>query len=103
MNSSPLIVGLKGRPTPFLSLLETAKLDFQGLDTPAILNPMRAETVRDEDKEFQDMFKGWKANELDDETFGKFQEKWKSLYFLRHAENNFHIAAFSWEWCYVPS
>ena len=77
-----------------LNLLETAKLDFQGLDTPAILNPMRAETVRDEDKEFQDMFKGWKANELDDETFGKFQEKIREqiveqdLYMLNVCDTN---------------
>ena len=77
-----------------LNLLETAKLNFQGLDTPAILNPMRAETVRDEDKEFQDMFKGWKANELDDETFGKFQEKIREqiveqdLYMLNVCDTN---------------
>ena len=31
------------------------------------------------------------------------KEKWKNLDFSRHAENNFHIASFSWEWCYVPT
>tara|TARA_R100000664_G_C2759296_1_gene148913 strand:+ start:1719 stop:2600 length:882 start_codon:yes stop_codon:yes gene_type:complete len=77
-----------------LNLLQTSKLNFQGLETPALLNPMRAETVRDEDKEFQDMFKGWKANELDDETFGRFQEKIREqiveqdLYMLNVCDTN---------------
>ena len=31
------------------------------------------------------------------------KEKWKNLDFSHHAENNFHIASFSWDWCYVPT
>ena len=44
-------------------LVTTGNLNYSGLKTPAILNPLRAETVRAEDPEFQEMFGKWKANE----------------------------------------
>ena len=46
------------------TLVNTGEFNFDGLDTPALLNPLRAETVRDEDEEFQALFKKWKSNEL---------------------------------------
>ena len=48
-------------------LVTTGDLNYSGLKYPAILNPLRAETVRAEDPEFQEMFGKWKANELTDE------------------------------------
>ena len=60
-----------------LTLVTTGDLSYQGLSTPALLNPMRAETVREADKEFQDMFKKWKSNQLTPEEFKIFQEKIK--------------------------
>ena len=68
--------------------------DFKGLELPVLLNPMRAETVRDEDEEFQQLFKAWKANELDDETFRTFREKIREkivvqdLYMLKICDTN---------------
>ena len=58
-----------------LDLVTNGEMSFDGLQTPAILNPLRAETVREEDAEFGELFKAWKANELDDETFKTFQKK----------------------------
>ncbi len=75
-------------------LITTGNMSFRGLDTPAILNPLRAETVRDEDDEFQQMFKQWKAGELDGETFQKFREKIREqivvqdLYMLKVCDTN---------------
>jgi len=40
-----------------LDLVTNGTMDFKGIETPAILNPLRAETVRDEDEEFQKLFK----------------------------------------------
>ena len=57
-----------------LTLVTTGDLSYQGLSTPALLNPMRAETVREADKEFQDMFKKWKSNQLTPEEFKIFQQ-----------------------------
>ena len=75
-------------------LITTGNMSFKGLDTPAILNPLRAETVRDEDDEFQQMFKQWKAGELDGQTFQKFREKIREqivvqdLYMLKVCDTN---------------
>lgn len=75
-------------------LITTGNMSFRGLDTPAILNPLRAETVRDEDDEFQQMFKQWKTGELDGETFQKFREKIREqivvqdLYMLKVCDTN---------------
>ena len=75
-------------------LITTGNMSFRGLDTPAILNPLRAETVRDEDDEFQQMFKQWKAGELDGQTFQKFREKIREqivvqdLYMLKVCDTN---------------
>ena len=69
-------------------------MDFKGLDTPAILNPLRAETVRDEDEEFQTLFKAWKTNDLTDEQFKEFREKIRDqivvqdLYMLKVCDTN---------------
>jgi len=77
-----------------LDLVTTGTMDFKGLDTPAILNPMRAETVRDEDEEFQSLFKAWKSNELSDEQFELFREKIREqivvqdLYMLKVCDTN---------------
>lgn len=77
-----------------LELVTTGNISFKGLSTPAILNPLRAETVRDEDKEFQQMFKQWKAGELDGQTFEKFREKIREqivvqdLYMLKVCDTN---------------
>ena len=62
-----------------VNLVTGGKLDFRGLDVPAILNPMRAETVRDEDEDFQLLFKKWKANKISPEEFKVFQEKIREL------------------------
>jgi len=50
-------------------LVNTGEFSLDGLSTPALLNPLRAETVRDEDNEFQELFKKWKSNELSPEDF----------------------------------
>lgn len=77
-----------------LELVTDGIMDFKGLDTPAILNPLRAETVRDEDPDFQQLFKGWKSNELDGESFKVFREKIREkivvqdLYMLKVCDTN---------------
>ena len=77
-----------------LDLVTTGNFTYEGLATPAILNPLRAETVRDEDDEFQKLFKKWKANELDAEDFKVFQEKIRDqivhqdLYMLEVCDTN---------------
>jgi len=77
-----------------LTLVTTGDLSYQGLSTPALLNPMRAETVREADKEFQDMFKKWKSNQLTPEEFKIFQEKIREqivhqdLYMLQVCDTN---------------
>lgn len=77
-----------------LTLVTTGDLSYQGLATPALLNPMRAETVREADKEFQDMFKKWKSNQLTPEEFKIFQEKIREqivhqdLYMLQVCDTN---------------
>ena len=77
-----------------LDLVTTGTMEFRGLDTPAILNPLRAETVRDEDQEFQTLFNAWKSNELDDEQFKQFREKIREqivvqdLYMLKVCDTN---------------
>ena len=58
---------------------ESGELSFDGLTPPVLLNPMRAETVRDDDAVFQDQFKKWKANELTPEEFQQFQSKIREL------------------------
>ena len=75
-------------------LVTTGKLDFTGLKYPAILNPLRAETVRAEDPEFQEMFGKWKTNELTGEDMVVFQEKIREqivhqdLYMLQVCDTN---------------
>ena len=77
-----------------LELVTNGNMSFEGLETPAILNPLRAETVREEDAEFGELFKAWKSNELDDETFKTFQEKIREnivvqdLYMLKICDTN---------------
>ena len=77
-----------------LGLVTDGKFSLDGLSTPAILNPLRAETVRDEDDEFQILFKKWKANELSPEEFQIFQEKIREqivhqdLYMLEVCDTN---------------
>ena len=77
-----------------VELVTNGNMSFEGLETPAILNPLRAETVREEDTEFGELFKAWKANELDDETFKTFQEKIRDkivvqdLYMLKICDTN---------------
>ena len=77
-----------------LDLVTTGNFTSEGLSTPAILNPLRAETVRDKDDEFQELFKKWKANELDAEDFKVFQEKIRDqivhqdLYMLEVCDTN---------------
>ena len=77
-----------------LNLVTTGNFTFEGLSTPAILNPLRAETVRDEDDEFQGLFKRWKSNELTPEEFTLFQEKIREqivhqdLYMLQVCDTN---------------
>jgi|TARA_R110001583_G_scaffold79358_4_gene214378 hypothetical protein len=80
--------------TRLLDLVTTGTMDFKGLETPAILNPLRAETVRDEDEEFQNLFKAWKANKLTGEQFEVFREKIREqivvqdLYMLKVCDTN---------------
>ena len=75
-------------------LVNTGEFSFDGLSTPALLNPLRAETVRDEDDEFQVLFKKWKSNELSPEDFQVFQEKIREqivhqdLYMLQVCDTN---------------
>ena len=77
-----------------LTLVTTGDLSYQGLSTPALLNPMRAETLREADKEFQDMFKKWKSKQLTPEEFKIFQEKIREqivhqdLYMLQVCDTN---------------
>ena len=77
-----------------LNLVNTGEFSFEGLSTPALLNPLRAETVRDEDEEFQGLFKRWKSNELTPEEFTSFQEKIREqivhqdLYMLQVCDTN---------------
>ncbi len=77
-----------------LNLVTTGDFTVEGLSTPVILNPLRAETVRDEDDEFQGLFKRWKANELTPEEFTLFQEKIRDqivhqdLYMLQVCDTN---------------
>ena len=75
-------------------LVTTGNLNYSGLKTPAILNPLRAETVRAEDPEFQEMFGKWKANELTDDDMLIFKEKIREqivhqdLYMLQVCDTN---------------
>jgi len=77
-----------------LELITNGKLSYDGLSTPALLNPMRAETVRKEDLEFQDLFKKWKSNDLSPEEFQTFQERIREqivhqdLYMLQVCDTN---------------
>ena len=77
-----------------LKLVSTGEFNFDGLSTTALLNPLRAETVRDEDDEFQGLFKRWKSNELTPEEFSLFQEKIREqivhqdLYMLQVCDTN---------------
>ena len=77
-----------------LTLVTTGELSYEGLTPPVLLNPMRAETVREADTEFKDMFKKWKANELTPEEFKIFQEKIREqivhqdLYMLQVCDTN---------------
>ena len=77
-----------------LELITNGKLNYSDLSTPALLNPLRAETVRDEDDEFQSLFKKWKSNELSPEDFQIFQEKIREqivhqdLYMLQVCDTN---------------
>ena len=76
------------------NLVNTGEFSLDGLSTPALLNPLRAETVRDEDDEFQSLFKKWKSNELSPEEFQIFQEKIREqivhqdLYMLQVCDTN---------------
>ena len=75
-------------------LVNTGEFSLDGLSTPVLLNPLRAETVRDEDNEFQELFKKWKSNELSPEDFQVFQEKIREnivhqdLYMLQVCDTN---------------
>jgi|TARA_R110002020_G_scaffold1018_7_gene5161 hypothetical protein len=75
-------------------LVTSGDLTYSGLKTPAILNPLRAETVRAEDPEFQEMFGKWKANELTDDDMLIFKEKIREqivhqdLYMLQVCDTN---------------
>lgn len=75
-------------------LVNTGEFSLDGLSTPALLNPLRVETVRDEDNEFQELFKKWKSNELSPEDFQVFQEKIREnivhqdLYMLQVCDTN---------------
>jgi len=77
-----------------LNLVTSGEFNFDGLSTPVLLNPLRAETVRDEDDEFQGLFKRWKSNELTPEEFTLFQEKIRDqivhqdLYMLQVCDTN---------------
>ena len=75
-------------------LVTTGDLNFSRLKKPAILNPLRAETVRAEDPEFQEMFGKWKVNELTDDDMLIFKEKIREqivhqdLYMLQVCDTN---------------
>jgi hypothetical protein len=75
-------------------LVTTGDLNFSGIKYPAILNPLRAETVRAEDPEFQEMFGKWKSNELTDDDMIIFKEKIREqivhqdLYMLQVCDTN---------------
>ena len=75
-------------------LVNTGEFSLDGLSTPALLNPLIAETVIDEDNEFQELFKKWKSNELSPEDFQVFQEKIREnivhqdLYMLQVCDTN---------------
>jgi len=75
-------------------LVTTGDLDFSGIKIPALLNPLRAETVRAEDPEFQEMFGRWKSNELTDDDMIIFKEKIRAqivhqdLYMLQVCDTN---------------
>ena len=77
-----------------LGLITNGDLSYEGLTTPALLNPMRAETVRKEDFEFQDLFKKWKSDNLSPEEFQIFQERIREqivhqdLYMLQVCDTN---------------
>jgi len=77
-----------------LELVTSGKLSYDGLSTPVLLNPLRAETVRDEDVDFQDLFKKWKSNDLSPEQFQEFQSKIREnivhqdLYMLQVCDTN---------------
>jgi len=77
-----------------LTLVTTGELSYDGLTPPVLLNPMRAETVREADTEFKDMFKKWKSNQLTPEEFKIFQEKIREqivhqdLYMLQVCDTN---------------
>lgn len=77
-----------------LKLVTTGDLNFSGIKYPAILNPLRAETVRAEDQEFQEMFGKWKTDELTDEDMIIFKEKIREqivhqdLYMLQVCDTN---------------
>ena len=77
-----------------LKLVTTGDLDFSGIKYPAILNPLRAETVRAEDPDFQKMFGRWKSNELTDDDMIIFKEKIRAqivhqdLYMLQVCDTN---------------
>ena len=77
-----------------LNLVTSGDLNFSGIKYPAILNPLRAETVRAEDPEFQEMFGKWKSNELTDEDMIIFKEKIREqivhqdLYMLQVCDTN---------------
>jgi hypothetical protein len=75
-------------------LVTSGDLNYSGLKTPAILNPLRAETVRAEDPEFQELFGKWKSNELTDDDMLIFKEKIREqivhqdLYMLQVCDTN---------------
>ena len=77
-----------------LNLVSTGELDLQGLTPPVLLNPLRAETVRDEDLDFQTLFTRWKSNDLSPEEFQEFQSKIREnivhqdLYMLQVCDTN---------------
>ena len=56
-------------------LVLTGEWDTKGISEPAILNPLRAETVREEDEEFNDLFGKWKSDSLKDDEMQTFREK----------------------------
>jgi hypothetical protein len=56
-------------------LVLTGEWDTKGISEPAILNPLRAETVREEDEEFNDLFGKWKSDSLKDDEMQVFREK----------------------------
>ena len=77
-----------------LELVTSGDLSYSGLKTPALLNPLRAETVRAEDPDFQKMFGRWKSNELTDDDMIIFKEKIRAqivhqdLYMLQVCDTN---------------